>query len=216
MRIAVEGKLPFGVTAKDVILAIIAKIGANGAAGHVIEYAGSTIRAMSIEERLTVCNMSIEAGARAGMVAPDETTYAYLEGPAIRAEGREVGQGARLLAHAAERPGREVRQGSLARCDPARADGDLGQQPRGRAAGERDRSPTRRTKPIPSGAPIMERTLEYMGLTPGMALTDIAVDQVFIGSCTNARIEDLRAAAAGGEARQGGGARAGRRRARRR
>src|SRR5678809_612912 len=80
MRITVDGRLPAGVTAKDVILTVIAKVGANGAAGHVIEYAGPTIRAMSIEERLTVCNMSIEAGARAGMVAPDDTTYAYLEG----------------------------------------------------------------------------------------------------------------------------------------
>ena len=109
MRITVTGTRPFGVMAKDVILAIIARIGAGGGVGHAIEYAGPVIRAMSMDERMTVCNMSIEAGARAGMVAPDETTFAYLEGRPLAPAGRDVAAGARVLADAALRPGRGLR-----------------------------------------------------------------------------------------------------------
>ena len=193
MRITVDGQLPFGVSAKDVILAIIAMIGANGAVGHVIEYAGSTVRAMSIEERLTVCNMSIEAGARAGMVAPDETTYAYLHGRAYAPKGA---QWHKALAYWRTLPSdadavfdREVSlaAGTLA---PMVTWGNSPED--ARPVDGRVPDPT--AEPDPERRAYMLRTLEYMGLAPGMALTDIEVDQVFIGSCTNARIEDLRAA----------------------
>ena len=194
MRISVEGKLPFGVTAKDVILAIIARIGANGAAGHVIEYAGALIRAMSIEERLTVCNMSIEAGARAGMVAPDDTTYRYLEGRPFAPKGAQwekaLAYWRTLPSDAGAKFDREVSlDGSQLSPmvtwgnSPEDAHPITGAVPDPNA----EQDPERRA--------YLQRTLEYMGLTPGMALTDIPVDQVFIGSCTNARLEDLRAAA---------------------
>jgi 3-isopropylmalate/(R)-2-methylmalate dehydratase large subunit len=194
MRITVDGQLPFGVTAKDLILAIIAKIGANGATGHVIEYAGSTLRAMSIEERLTVCNMSIEAGARAGMVAPDETTFAYLKGRPFAPKGPHWDK---ALAHWRTLPSdpdavfdKEVSidAGMLAPMVT------WGNSPE-------DALPVNARVPDPARESDAERrayvhrTLEYMGLVPGMSLTDIQVDQVFIGSCTNARIEDLRSAA---------------------
>ena len=194
MRITVDGRLPPGVTAKDVILAIIAKVGANGAGGYVIEYTGSTIRAMSIEERLTVCNMSIEAGARAGMVAPDETTYAYLKGRPYAPRGSAW---ERAVAYWKTLPS-----------DPdAKFDADVtldatqlvpmvtwGNSPED-ALPVTGRVPDPARESNPERKAYMERALQYMGLTPGMALTDIEVDQVFIGSCTNARIEDLRAAA---------------------
>ncbi len=194
MRIAVDGRLPFGVTAKDVILAIIAKVGANGAAGHVIEYAGSAIRAMSIEERLTVCNMSIEAGARAGMVAPDETTYAYLEGRPYAPKGAAWD---RALAYWKTLPSdADAKFDAEVALDAAQLAPMVtwGNSPE-------DALPVTGAVPDPAKEKDLdrkaytERTLQYMGLAPGMALTDIAVDQVFIGSCTNARLEDLRAAA---------------------
>ncbi len=193
-RIAVEGTLGAGVTAKDVILAIIAKIGADGAVGHAIEYAGSAIRALSIEGRLTVCNMSIEAGARAGMVAPDETTIAYLEGRPYAPKGAQWEQAARFW--------RSLPSDAEARFDSevALAAEDIapmvtwGTSPQD-AAAITDRVPdpagfgdrARRTAAV--------KALEYMGLTPGTALSGIAVNRVFIGSCTNSRIEDLRIAA---------------------
>ena len=192
MRISVDGKLPAGVTAKDVILAIIARVGANGAAGHVVEYAGSTIRAMSIEERLTVCNMSIEAGARAGMVAPDETTYAYLKGRPYSPKDwdRAVAYWKTLPSDPGAVFDSEIDLDAT-RLVPMVTWGNSPEDAlpvTGRVpdpAGEKD----------PERKASMERALQYMGLTPGTALTDIEVDQVFIGSCTNARIEDLRAAA---------------------
>ena len=194
MRITVEGKLPFGVSAKDVILAIIAKIGANGAAGHVIEYAGAVIRAMSIEQRLTVCNMSIEAGARAGMVAPDETTHAYLKG---RPFAPKSTQWDKALAYWRTLPSDpDAAFDSEIALDASQLSPMVtwGNSPE-------DARPITSTVPDPKAEQdperraYMLRTLEYMGLTPGMALTDIKVDQVFIGSCTNSRLEDLRAAA---------------------
>jgi 3-isopropylmalate/(R)-2-methylmalate dehydratase large subunit len=181
MRIGIDGPRPPGVTAKDVILAIIAKLGAGGALGHVIEYAGSTVRAMSIEERLTLCNMSIEAGARAGMVAPDATTFEYLR-------GRPYSPGNFDAA---------VRFWRTLPSDPdAVFDREISLD-----ASELEPMVTWGTSPenalpisgaVP-GAP--KRALEYMGLTEGAALEGLPVDRVFIGSCTNSRIEDLRAAA---------------------
>ena len=192
MRITVDGRLPPGVTAKDVILAIIAKVGANGAAGHVIEYAGSTIRAMSIEERLTVCNMSIEAGARAGMVAPDETTYAYLKGRpyAPKDWDRAVSYWKTLPSDPDAVFDLEVEL-DASRLAPMVTWGNSPED----ALPVTGHVPDPARERNPEKKAYLERTLQYMGLTPGTALTDIAVDQVFIGSCTNARIEDLRAAA---------------------
>ena len=194
MRVTVDGKLPLGVTAKDVILAIIASVGVNGAAGHVIEYAGSTIRAMSIEERLTVCNMSIEAGARAGMVAPDDTTYAYLKGrpyaPTGTAWDRAVAYWRTLPSDADAKFDAEVSLDAT-QLAPMVTWGNSPEDALPVTGAVPD--PARETDPERKA--YMERTLRYMGLSPGMALTDIPVDQVFIGSCTNARLEDLRAAA---------------------
>ena len=184
MRITVDGVRPQGVTAKDVILAIIGKIGAGGAVGHVVEYAGSAIRGMSIEERLTVCNMSIEAGARAGMVAPDEKTFAYLEGRPKAPKGAAWDA---ALAYWKTLPS-----------DP---DAKFDREVRLEAA-ELQPMVTWGTSPenaLPISATVPDkpqRALEYMGLAPGTPLDGIKVDRVFIGSCTNSRIEDLRAAAA--------------------
>jgi 3-isopropylmalate/(R)-2-methylmalate dehydratase large subunit len=193
MRITVEGKLPLGVTAKDVILTIIANIGANGASGHVIEFAGSTIRSMSIEERLTVCNMAIEAGARAGMVAPDDTTYAYLAGRPFAPKGA---QWDKALAYWRTLPSdkdavfdKEITLDASALAPMV----TWGNSPED-ARPVDGRVPDPATETNPERRAYMLRTLDYMGITPGMALTDIKVDQVFIGSCANARIEDLRAA----------------------
>ena len=194
-RISVEGELPLGVTAKDIILAIIGQIGTDGATGCVIEYAGSAIRALSMEGRMTVCNMSIEAGARAGMIAPDETTFAYLEGPQIRAKGSGVGRRGGGVEQAAHRSRREVRSRTGHRCGHAGSVRQLGHEPRhGRADhGQGARSgDAPATKQERKG---FERALEYMDLKAGTPLEEIAIDRVFIGSCTNGRIEDLRAAA---------------------
>jgi len=194
MRVTVEGRLALGVTAKDVILAIIARIGAGGGVGHVIEYAGSTIRAMTMDERMTVCNMSIEAGARAGMVAPDETTFAYLEGRPFAPRGDGWARALAAWKTTPSDPGarfdREVR---LAASEIAPTV-TWGTSPQ-------DALPITGRVPDPAEAAegarrdSMVRSLAYMGLTPGAPLTDVKVDRVFIGSCTNSRLEDLRAAA---------------------
>jgi 3-isopropylmalate/(R)-2-methylmalate dehydratase large subunit len=195
MRIAVEGTLGFGVTAKDVILAIIARIGAGGAIGHVIEYAGSAIRALSIEGRLTVCNMSIEAGGRAGMVAPDDTTFSYLHGRPFAPKGAEWDKAMAFWRTVPSDAGaafvREVTLDAAAIAPMV----TWGTSPE-------DALPVTGRVPDPISAPDqakregMQRALAYMGLTPGTPIEEIAVDRVFIGSCTNARIEDLRSAAA--------------------
>jgi 3-isopropylmalate/(R)-2-methylmalate dehydratase large subunit len=195
MRIAVEGRLGPQVTGKDVILAIIARIGAAGATGHVIEYAGSAIRGLSMEGRLTLCNMSIEAGGRAGMVAPDETTYAYLEGRPYSPRGAEW--------EAAVARWRELPSDAGAAFDTeVTLDGDAIQPMVTWGNSPEDALPIDGAIPDPETAPDaerraqMRRMLDYMGLAPGTRLTDIAIDRAFIGSCTNSRIEDLRAAAA--------------------
>src|SRR5947207_756743 len=176
MRISVDGKLPFGVTAKDVILAIIAKVGANGAQGHVIEYAGSTIRAMSIEQRLTVCNMSIEAGARAGMVAPDDTTYAYLKGRPFAPEGamwdKALAYWRTLPSDAGAKFDQEVSLDAT-KLEPIVT---WGNSPDDALPVTGDVPDPAREKD-PERKAYIERTLQYMGLAPGMPLTDIAVDQ---------------------------------------
>jgi 3-isopropylmalate/(R)-2-methylmalate dehydratase large subunit len=183
LRIRIEGARPAGVTAKDVILAIIAKIGAGGAVGHVIEYAGSAVRAMSIEERLTLCNMSIEAGARAGMVAPDDTTYQYLSGRPFAPKGKAWDA---ALAFWRTLP---TDEGAVFDTEVTLEAGTLEPMVTWGTSPEN-------ALPISAAVPDKpQRALEYMGLKPGTPLEEIAVDRVFIGSCTNSRIEDLRAAA---------------------
>src|SRR6267142_1121863 len=194
MRITVDGRLGAGVGAKDVILAIIAHISAAGGVGHALEYAGSAFRAMSMAERMTVCNMSIEAGARCGMVAPDETTYAYVNGrpfaPAGEAWERALAYWKTLPSDADAAFDREVRLDATAIAPTV----TWGTSPQ-------DALPITARVPDPAAAEparreSLERALAYMGLTGGMLLTDVKVDRVFIGSCTNSRLEDIRAAAA--------------------
>lgn len=194
MAVTVEGELPADVTAKDIILAVIAKIGTNGGQGHVIEYRGAAIRALSMEGRMTLCNMSIEAGARAGMIAPDETTFAYVEGRPHAPSGEDWDRAVEYWR-------------SLVTDDDATFDTEVvidastlapfvtwGTNP-GQGL------PLSASVPSPEDARddnervAIERALEYMDLTPGMPLKEIPVDVVFVGSCTNGRLEDLRAAA---------------------
>ena len=201
LRISVTGRLAAGVAAKDLILAIIARIGAAGAVGHTIEYAGPAIEALSMEGRFTVCNMSIEAGGRAGLIAPDDTTFDYLAG--------------RPFAPAGPRWNEAVEQWRTFKSDPGAAfDRDIeidaadispmvtwGTSPE-------DALPITGHVPDPAAAAdaarrdAMRAAIQYMGLTPGQALADVAIDRVFIGSCTNGRIEDLRAAARIAEGRK--------------
>ncbi len=194
LRIAVDGALGFGVSAKDLILAIIARIGVAGAAGHVIEYAGSTISAMSMEARMTVCNMSIEAGGRAGMIAPDETTWTYLDGRPYAPRGAAWDE---ALAWWKKLPGDAGAVFDQAVAMDAAAIAPMvtwGTNP-GQAAAITECVPDPRDARDPVVRADMTAALDYMALEPGMALADISVDRVFIGTCTNSRIEDLRAAA---------------------
>ena len=194
MRIRVDGNRGVGVSAKDIILAIIAEIGAHGGSGHVLEYAGSTIAALSVEERLTICNMSIEAGARAGLVAPDATTLQYLHGRPYAPSGAQWDKAVafwrglvsdddvvfdREVVVDAARISPMVTWGTSPE-DGVSIDGVVPDPAQAKDASRRAR---------------MQDALAYMGLTPGTRMQDIAVDRVFIGSCTNSRIEDLRAAA---------------------
>jgi len=193
-RIAVEGELQPGVTAKDIILAIIGKIGTDGATGCVIEYAGSAIRALSIEGRMTVCNMSIEAGARAGMIAPDEKTFAYLKGRLHSPKGAEwdkaVSEWSKLVTDEGAKFDRELVIDAATLAPFV----SWGTSP-GMVA------PISAKVPDPADATTeierhgFERALEYMDLKAGTPLEEVAIDRVFIGSCTNGRIEDMRAAA---------------------
>ncbi len=201
MRVTVTGALPAGVVAKDLILAIIAKIGAGGGTGHVIEYAGPAISALSIEARLTLCNMSIEAGARAGMVAPDEKTYAYLQGRPFAPTGpaweEAVAYWRTLPSEAGAVFDQEVTIDAASLAPMV----TWGLSPETAV-------PVNARIPDPAAEPDAERragmlhALDYMGLAPGTPITEIPLDRVFIGSCTNSRIEDLRAAAAVARGRQ--------------
>jgi 3-isopropylmalate/(R)-2-methylmalate dehydratase large subunit len=195
LRVSVEGAIAVGVTAKDIILAIIAEIGTAGATGHTIEYAGSAIRAFSMEGRLTVCNMSIEAGARAGMIAPDDTTFAYLAGREFAPKAAHWDSALEfwrsLPGDAGARFDREVTLNATTLApmvtwgtSPEEAVSVTAVIPDPAAADNADKRAH------------MEQALRYQALTPGTRLTDIGVDYAFIGTCTNGRIEDLRAAAA--------------------
>jgi 3-isopropylmalate/(R)-2-methylmalate dehydratase large subunit len=194
MQILVRGELPAGVTAKDLALGIIGKIGTDGATGHVIEYAGPAVRALSLEQRMTLCNMSIEAGARAGMIAPDETTFEYV-------------RGRRFAPRDAEWDAAVAAWRELASDDGARFDRVIeidasalapfvtwGTNP-GMVAAVTGHVPSLESFAADGDRRAVEQALAYMDLKPGTPIESIAVDRVFIGSCTNSRIEDLRAAA---------------------
>jgi len=195
MRVMVNGALRTLVTPKDVILAVIAKIGASGGTGYAIEFAGETIRKMSMEGRMTVCNMTIEAGARFGLIAPDETTFAYLKGrplaPPPSLWDAAVADWKTLPSDPDATWDREVEL-DASNLEPHVTWGTSPQdaRPVGGVVPDPEAQPDR------SERARMRRALEYMALSPGTRLTDIPVDKVFIGSCTNSRIEDLRAAAA--------------------
>ncbi len=191
MRVTVDGRLPDGVTAKDIILSIIGEIGTAGGTGHVIEYAGEAVRALSMEGRMTVCNMSIEAGARAGMVAPDEKTLEYLKGRPKAPKGAAWEAAARywetLKSDAGAQFDREVKL-NAARLPPVVT---WGTSPEDVVSIE-GIVPDPETVADEGKRASMQRALAYMGLSPGTRMTDIRLDRVFIGSCTNGRIEDLR------------------------
>jgi 3-isopropylmalate/(R)-2-methylmalate dehydratase large subunit len=195
MAVNVEGELPAGVTAKDIVLAVIAEIGTGGGQGHIIEYRGSAIRGLSMEGRMTVCNMSIEAGARAGLIAPDETTYAYLKGRPHAPKGALWDEA--LLAWGELHSDADALFDREVTMDAAglRPFVTWGTNPaQGVTIDASVPDPASYSDPGQRGA--AERALTYMGLTAGTPIRDIAVDAVFVGSCTNGRIEDLRAAAA--------------------
>jgi 3-isopropylmalate/(R)-2-methylmalate dehydratase large subunit len=197
-----EGALPYGVTAKDIILEIIGQIGTAGATGYAVEYAGSAIRALSMEGRMTVCNMSIEAGARAGMIAPDETTFAYLKGrrfsPGTRPDGSideaawtlAVEQWRALVTDAGATFDRELHIDATKLAPRV----TWGTSP-GMVTSIEGRVPTLEEAPTESDRKSFQRAFEYMDLAPGTPMEEVKIDAVFLGSCTNGRIEDLRAAA---------------------
>jgi 3-isopropylmalate/(R)-2-methylmalate dehydratase large subunit len=185
MRIEYRGELGVGCTAKDMILGTIGQIGTDGATGHVVEYAGDAIRRLSMEGRMTICNMSIEAGARAGMVAPDDTTFAYVEGrPGAPADWQDTVGGWRALA------------GDEGAHFDTTIEVDLGEVAPQVSWGTNPGQVAAITGHVPEPRDdVDERALRYMDLRPGTALRDVRIDRVFLGSCTNGRIEDLRAAA---------------------
>jgi 3-isopropylmalate/(R)-2-methylmalate dehydratase large subunit len=201
MRVSVDGGLPAGVTGKDLILAIIGEVGTAGGTGHVIEYAGEAVRALSMEGRMTVCNMSIEAGARAGLIAPDETTIEYLKGRPMVPKGAAWEQAEAFWRTLGSDQG--ARYDTEVRLDAAAIAPHVtwGTSPQ-------DVLPITGAVPDPADARdedtrnAMLRSLDYMDLKPGTPLQQISVDRVFIGSCTNGRIEDLRAAAAVAQGRK--------------
>ncbi|MDE3059676.1 MAG: 3-isopropylmalate dehydratase large subunit [Pseudomonadota bacterium] len=194
MLVRVDGKLTLGVTAKDITLAVIGKIGTAGGTGYVIEYAGEAIRSLSMEGRMTVCNMSIEAGARAGLIAPDETTFAYIKGRPMAPKGAEWDKAVAYWKTLPSDAGAHYDAVITLSAQDISPQVTWGTSPE-------------QVLPITASVPDpqqesdeakkknIERAIEYMGLTPGMKLTDVPVDKIFIGSCTNGRIEDLREAA---------------------
>lgn len=194
MLVRIDGKPGFGVTAKDIILAIIGKIGTAGGTGYVIEYAGEAITSLSMEGRMTVCNMSIEAGARAGLIAPDHVTYEYLKGRPMSPQGADFDKAVKYWDSLKSDAGAHYDKTIVIHADEIAPQVTWGTSPE-------DALPITAKIPAPedfkehgkSGA--VKRSLEYMGLKSGTPLEEISIDKVFIGSCTNGRIEDLRAAA---------------------
>ncbi|OYD09049.1 3-isopropylmalate dehydratase large subunit [Paludifilum halophilum] len=194
MEVHINGALSPGVTAKDIILAIIAEIGTDGATGCVIEYTGEAIRNLSMEERMTVCNMSIEAGARAGMIAPDETTFSYLQGRPYAPEGDTLEKAKREWEQLHTDKGAVYDYRVELDASKIAPQVTWGTSP-GMGVRVTDTVPDPATFSTPTEQQSVRRALDYMGLTPGTPITSIEVDRVFIGSCTNSRLEDLRAAA---------------------
>ena len=194
MRVTVDGELPLGVTAKDMILAIIGEIGTAGGTGCVIEFAGEAIRSLSMEGRMTVCNMTIEGGARAGLIAPDETTFEYLKGRPMAPKGGAWETAAEYWKTLKSDEGAKYDIEVTLKAEDIVPQVTWGTSPE-------DVVPITGAVPDPSDESDdarrnkMERSLEYMGLEPGTAMRDVRIDRMFIGSCTNSRIEDLRAAA---------------------
>ncbi len=194
MAVTVEGRLPDGVTAKDVILAVIARIGTGGGQGYVIEYRGEAIRALSVEARMTICNMSIEAGARAGMIAPDETTFAYLQGRPHAPEGADWDAAVAWWRSLVTDDDAVFDTEVVVRADELSPFVTWGTNP-GQGVPLSGSVPAPEDFDDPDERAAAERALTYMGLSAGTSMRDIPVDTVFLGSCTNGRIEDLRAAA---------------------
>ena len=194
MEVRVDGVLSDLCSAKDVILAIIGKIGTAGGTGYVIEYTGSAIRALSMEGRMTLCNMSIEGGARAGMVAPDEKTVAYVKGRPLAPKGKLFEQAVQAWQYLKTDMNATYDMTVTMKAEDIAPQVSWGTSP-GMVTGIDQRVPDPRTITDENQRQSTERALEYMGLIPNMPITDIKIDTVFIGSCTNSRIEDLRLAA---------------------
>jgi len=195
LEVRVDGRLGRGVTAKDIILAIIGRIGTAGGTGYAIEYTGEAIRSLSMEGRMTVCNMTIEAGARAGMVAPDDKTFAYVEGRQFAPQGKAFERAVAYWQTLPTDPGAIYDRVEVFDASQLAPYVTWGTNP-GMVVPVTARVPNPDDYKEEADRRATERALEYMGLQPGTAIEDIAVDRVFLGSCTNARIEDLRAAAA--------------------
>ena len=193
-EIRIDGTLPYGVTAKDIILAIIGHIGIDGGNGAVVEYTGSAIRALNIEERMTVCNMSIEAGARAGMIAPDDTTYEYIAGRRFAPKGEAFDAAVERWKQLPTDDGATYDRTLQLDAAEIAPQVTWGTNP-GMVTDVTGRVPDPTDMVTVDEKTATEHALEYMDLTPGTPITDIAVDRVFIGSCTNSRISDLRVAA---------------------
>ena len=193
-EIRVDGTLPYGVTAKDIILSIIGHIGIDGGNGAVVEYTGSAIRALSIEERMTVCNMSIEAGARAGMIAPDDATYEYIAGKRFAPKGEEFDAAVENWKQLPTDEGTTYDRTLILDAADIAPQVTWGTNP-GMVTDVTGRVPDPADMDTTDEKRATEHALEYMDLQPGTPMTDITVDRVFIGSCTNSRISDLRAAA---------------------
>ncbi len=195
MRVTVDGALPFGCTAKDLVLAIIGKIGTGGGTGHVIEYAGQAIEDLSMEGRMTVSNMTIEAGARAGLIAPDEKTFEFLKGRPMSPKGEQWDAAVAYWKTLPTDPGAQYDKEVTLDVSEIVPQITWGTSPE-------DVMPITGTVPDPTAEPdddkrdSMQRALDYMGLTAGTKMTDVPIDRIFVGSCTNGRIEDMRAVAA--------------------
>src|SRR3954451_21560935 len=194
MAITVDGDVPPGVTAKDIILAIIGRIGTGGGVGHIVEYRGSAIRSLSMEGRMTVCNMSIEGGARAGMIAPDDTTFAYLEGRRFAPKGKQWEQALDAWRALPTDYGATFDQEVAIDAATFKPSVSWGTNPAQTTTIDAV-VPDPDSFEDPGQRESATRALQYMGLKGGTPIREIPVDTVFIGSCTNARIEDLRAAA---------------------
>jgi 3-isopropylmalate/(R)-2-methylmalate dehydratase large subunit len=195
MEVRVDGDLPVGVTAKDIILAVIGRIGTAGGTGYVIEYCGTAIRSLSMEGRMTVCNMSIEGGARAGMIAPDETTFRYVEGRPHAPLGKAFERAVDAWQGLPTDHGATYDRAESFDASAIAPHVTWGTNP-GQVVAVNGRVPDPRDAVDDIERRTIEQSLAYMGLTGGTAIEDIAIDRVFLGSCTNGRIEDLRAAAA--------------------